>query len=160
MIARGLARATLGAVFLYFGAGELIQPGPWIGYMPPFFPPHVALWLVLVHGFVLFVVGGALIVGTGLRYAFPLAFLLMASIAADLLLTSGASAIWIRDLGLTALTVSVWAGGEGLSLDALGRSGTAMPAATQTPFRPMPVPVRGRPSTDARRGGTVGPTGG
>lgn len=121
-VALGLSRATLGVIFLYFGADELYAPGPWVGYMPPIFPAHLALWLVLVHGFALFVVGGALVVGVRLRFAFPLATLLMGSIAVDLLVSSGPSAIWFRDLGLTALAVASWAAGEGLGLDQLGRT--------------------------------------
>lgn len=119
-LAMGLSRATLGVVFIYFGWGELYGPGAWVGYLPPLIPPHVAVWLILVHGFVLFLVGGALVVGSQLRWAYPLAVLLMGSIALDLLVTSGASAIWFRDLGLTALSVAAWAGGAGFALDQLG----------------------------------------
>lgn len=122
-VALGLSRATLGVVFLYFGWGELYGPGAWVGYMPPVVPAHLAVWLVLVHGFALFVVGGALVVGTRLRWAYPLAVLLMGSVAGDLLLSSGPSAIWFRDLGLTALAVATWAGGQGLALDDLDRIG-------------------------------------
>lgn len=121
--ALALSRATLGVIFVYFGADELYAPGPWVGYMPSFLAPHTALWLVLAHGFALFVVGAALIIGTQLRFAYPLATLLMGSIALDLLLTSGATAIWFRDLGLTALAVGSWASGEGISIDRLAQGG-------------------------------------
>ncbi len=131
-LALALSRATLGAVFLYFGGEELVQPGPWIGYMPGLFGSHVALYLVLVHGLALFVTGAALVAGTRLRLFMPLAVLLMASIAADLLIGSGPSAIWFRDLGLTALSVALWAGDAGVALDDLAdraRATTAAPGA-------------------------------
>lgn len=116
----GLCRAALGAVFVYFGAAELVAPGPWVGYMPGILPTHVDLWLVLLHGLALFVTGAALIVGTQLRLFLPVAAVLMASIAGDLLVGSGPSAIWFRDFGLTALSVALWAGDPGLALDELG----------------------------------------
>lgn len=109
------SRLVLAAVFLYFGAGELLAPGPWIGYMPPFLPPHVAVWLVLVHGFVLFLTGSGLILGTYWKLVAPLAVLLMGSVALELLFLSGPSAIWIRDLGLTGLALSLWATDGGLT---------------------------------------------
>lgn len=118
----GLCRAALGAVFVYFGAAELVAPGPWVGYMPGLLPTHVDIWLVLLHGLALFVTGAALIVGSQLRLFLPLAAVLMASIAGDLLIGSGPSAIWFRDFGLTALSVALWAGDPGLALDELGSS--------------------------------------
>lgn len=119
-VALAASRAALGAVFLYFGEQELVSPGPWVGYMPGALGVHVDLWLVLLHGFALFVTGGALVAGVQLRLFLPLSVLLMGSIAADLLLGSGPSAIWFRDLGLTALSVALWAGDPGLALDDLG----------------------------------------
>jgi hypothetical protein len=139
------SRAALGVVFLYFGGEELVQPGPWVGYMPPFLPVHVALWLVLAHGFVLFVTGAALAVGTRLRLFLPLSVLLMGSVAADLLLSSGPSAIWFRDFGLTFLAVAVWAAGGGVSLDAAASAAPVAaalhaPAGHAGPVRPKRRP--------------------
>ncbi|MCL6596866.1 MAG: hypothetical protein K6V73_11775 [Firmicutes bacterium] len=115
-----LARLALAAIFLYFGAGELVQPGPWVGYLPPLFAGQVAVDLVLVHGFVLFVAGAALAAGAYPRVVLPLSVLLMATVAADLLLRSGPSAIWMRDLGLTALALALWADGGGWTVHDLG----------------------------------------
>lgn len=131
------SRLVLGAVFLYFGAGELVAPGPWIGYMPPFVPTHIALWLVLLHGFVLFMAGCALVLGLYWRFLSPLAVLLMGSVALELLFLSGPSAIWIRDLGLTGLALSLWASDGGFTVD---RFLTAMPKAVQGRPGPRPGP--------------------
>ena len=118
-LALALCRAALGVVFLYFGAEELVAPGPWVGYMPAVFGTHVDIYLVLLHGLALFVTGAALVAGVRMALFLPLAVLLMASIAGDLLIGSGPSAIWFRDFGLTALAVALWAGEPGLGLDDL-----------------------------------------
>ena len=131
----GLCRAALGAVFIYFGGEELAQPGPWVGYMPALLGSHVDLWLVLLHGLALFVTGAALVVGTQLRLFAPLAVLLMGSIAADLLIGSGPSAIWFRDFGLTALAVALWAGDPGLALDDMGATAPEKQAPALAPAR-------------------------
>jgi hypothetical protein len=114
---------------MYFGAEELTAPGPWIGYMPALFGTRIDIDLVLLHGFALFVTGAALVAGAWLSYTLPVAVLLMASIATDLLFGSGPSAIWFRDLGLTALALALWAGDPGLALDEIGtRRAVSTPA--------------------------------
>lgn len=103
------ARLVLALVFLYFGAGELVTPGPWVGYLPPFVPTPLGVWFVLLHGFVLFTAGVGLILGAYWRILAPIAVVLMGSVALELLFRSGPSAIWIRDVGLTGLALSLWA---------------------------------------------------
>jgi uncharacterized membrane protein YphA (DoxX/SURF4 family) len=119
------ARLTLAAVFVYFGAGELVSPGPWVGYLPPLGSDTLLVRLIVLHGFALFVVGAGVAVGAYPRVLGALATLLMASIAADLALRSGFDAIWFRDLGLTGLAAQLWAQGAGAwSLDRLAAGQT------------------------------------
>ena len=59
--APAVARVALGLVLLWFGIHELIQPSLWTGYVPAIpSTSHLALALVLAHGWALSVLGVAL----------------------------------------------------------------------------------------------------
>jgi len=101
-------RLLLGFVLIYFGVGELVNPSAWIGYIPSFMlrvaPP---LWMILVHGWVLFVVGTFVAIGIALRTSALLAALMLASIIGALFLTGGVTSILVRDAGVLGLAVMI-----------------------------------------------------
>jgi uncharacterized membrane protein YphA (DoxX/SURF4 family) len=96
-------RALLGLVFLWFGFHELEHPGSWTQYVPVISESsNLAIVLVLLHGWVLFVLGFALIAGIEPRWAAALASVIMLEIVISLIVT-GLSDTALRDVGILGL---------------------------------------------------------
>jgi uncharacterized membrane protein YphA (DoxX/SURF4 family) len=105
-----VARLALGLVLLWFGLHELIQPSLWTGYVPAISQTSaLALGMVLIHGWVLVLLGAALVLGIAPRLAAAVSALLLAEIVLSLTLTGGVSDIVARDLGVFGLAVAVFA---------------------------------------------------
>lgn len=105
-------------VLIWFGVGELVAPGPWTGYIPGFLHAIPAVPLIIVHGYILFVLGCLVAIGLYTRPAAGLGTLMVLSIALTLILSPGGTALAIRDIGLTTLGVGVTlARAEGWTLD-------------------------------------------
>jgi hypothetical protein len=110
----------MGLVLGCFGYWELTRPGQWTGFVPRALaaigPPVV---LVLVHGWVLFVLGVAALIDVGAPLVPWIAVALMTEIVLGLALTSRLTSILVRDIGLLALAL-VWAldAGAPIRLDA------------------------------------------
>jgi uncharacterized membrane protein YphA (DoxX/SURF4 family) len=100
-----LGRAMLGLVFLWFGFHELEHPGDWTQYVPVISESsNLAIVLVLLHGWVLFVLGFALIAGIEPRWSAALASVIMLEIVISLIVT-GLSDTALRDVGVLGLAV-------------------------------------------------------
>jgi uncharacterized membrane protein YphA (DoxX/SURF4 family) len=98
-------RILLGVVFAWFGYHELLQPGQWTQYVPVISESSsLAIILVLVHGWVLFVLAAALLAGIAPRAAAAIASLLMLEIVISLAVT-GLSDTALRDVGVLGLAV-------------------------------------------------------
>ncbi len=102
-----VGRLALAGVILYFGAGELWSPQQWVGYIPT--PLHVlpAIPLLLVHGYVLFAVGGLLLLGAWTKPMSWLSVALLLSIVLGLMVNGGGTSLYVRDLGLTGLALTL-----------------------------------------------------
>ena len=106
-----LARVFLGLVLLWFGIHELVQPSLWTGYVPLISQSsHLAVGLVLIHGWVLTLLGVALALGVMPRLAAALSVLLLFEIVLSLTVTAGFSDIVARDVGVMGLALAVFAG--------------------------------------------------
>lgn len=107
------ARVTLGLVLLWFGVHELVQPSLWTGYVP-LIPQtsKLAIGLVLFHGWMLSVLGVALVLGVAPRLAAAASALLLTEIVISLTLTGGLSDIVARDFGVLGLALAVLATAE------------------------------------------------
>jgi uncharacterized membrane protein YphA (DoxX/SURF4 family) len=104
------ARVSLGLVLLWFGMHELVQPSQWTGYVPIISPTsHLALAMVLLHGWLLSVLGVALVLGVGTQVVAGVSALLLLEIVLSLSFTGGVSDIVARDLGVCGLAVAVFA---------------------------------------------------
>jgi uncharacterized membrane protein YphA (DoxX/SURF4 family) len=98
-------RILLGVVFFWFGYHELVQPGGWTQYVPVVNESSsLAVILVLVHGWVLFVTAAALVAGIAPRAAAALATVLLLEIMISLAVT-GLDATAVRDTGVLGLAV-------------------------------------------------------
>ncbi len=98
-------RILLGVVFAWFGYHELLQPGEWTQYVPFVSESSpLAVFLVLTHGWVLFVTASALIMGIAPRAAAAIASVLMLEIVIALAVT-GLSSTAVRDVGVLGLAV-------------------------------------------------------
>jgi len=103
------ARVSLGLVLLWFGMHELIQPSQWTGYVPVISQTsHLALALVLMHGWLLSVLGVALMLGVAAQLAAAVSALMLLEIVVALSFTGGVSDIVARDLGVFGLAVAVF----------------------------------------------------
>jgi uncharacterized membrane protein YphA (DoxX/SURF4 family) len=129
-----VGRLALGGVLLYFGVGEMWSPAQWMGYIPQ--PLHFlpAIPLLLAHGYLLFAVGGLLLLGAWTRPMSWLSVALLASIVAGLMVNGGGTSLYVRDLGLTALALVLALEPQpGYGLDSLFAR-----AQERRPTRPMP----------------------
>ena len=99
-----IGRLGLGFVLIWFGAGELLQPVQWTGYIPGFLPSLPQVPMILAHGYVLFVVGVLVLIGQWTRPMAALAALILLSISATLIMNGGGTSLYIRDIGLLALS--------------------------------------------------------
>jgi uncharacterized membrane protein YphA (DoxX/SURF4 family) len=101
-------RVLLGLVLGWFGYHELVQPALWTGYVPLVHATSAgAIVLVLVHGWILLVLGVALVAGVMTRVAAGLAALLLAQIIIWLVATAGLSDLTLRDVGVLGLALCV-----------------------------------------------------
>lgn len=100
-------RLGLAFVLIWFGAQELVDPGPWTGYLPTFMHFLPAVPLILAHGYLLFALGCLVAIGLHTRIAAGLGTLLVVTIAVTLLLSPGGTALAVRDIGLTTLGAAV-----------------------------------------------------
>lgn len=100
-------RLLLGLVLLWFGYHELVRPGEWTGYVPVVSASSsLAIIMVLAHGWVLLVLGVALIAGIAPRAAAALASVLLLEIVISLA-ASGISDTTFRDIGVLGLAVTL-----------------------------------------------------
>jgi uncharacterized membrane protein YphA (DoxX/SURF4 family) len=98
-------RILLGLVFFWFGYHELVQPGGWTQYVPVVNESSsLAVVLVLVHGWVLFVTAAALVAGIAPRLAAAIASVVLLEIVISLAVT-GLSPTALRDVGVLGLAV-------------------------------------------------------
>jgi uncharacterized membrane protein YphA (DoxX/SURF4 family) len=98
-------RILLGVVFFWFGYHELVQPGGWTQYVPVVNESSsLAVILVLVHGWVLFVLAAALVAGVAPRLAAAIAGVVLLEIVISLAVT-GAAETTARDIGILGLAV-------------------------------------------------------
>ncbi len=98
-------RMLLGVVFFWFGYHELVQPGGWTQYVPVVNESSsLAVILVLIHGWVLFVLAAALVAGISPRLAAAIASVLLLEIVISLAVT-GAAETTVRDVGILGLAV-------------------------------------------------------
>jgi uncharacterized membrane protein YphA (DoxX/SURF4 family) len=98
-------RILLGVVFFWFGYHELVQPGGWTQYVPVVNESSsLAVILVLVHGWVLFVLAAALVAGVAPRLAAAIASVVLLEIVISLAVT-GAAETTARDIGILGLAV-------------------------------------------------------
>ncbi len=133
-----IGRVALGGVMLYFGVGELWNPSQWTGYIPQ--PLHFlpAIPLLLVHGYALFAIGGLLLLGAWTRPMSWLSVAVLASIVLGLVINGGGTSLYVRDLGLMGLALTLALESQmGFGLDAL---------TVRAASRPAPKPAAARPS--------------
>jgi uncharacterized membrane protein YphA (DoxX/SURF4 family) len=97
-------------VLLWFGLHELVQPSLWTGYVPVIpQASQFAIGLVLCHGWLLSVLGVALVLGVAPQLAAGISALMLLEIVLSLSFTGGVSDIVARDLGVFGLAVAVFA---------------------------------------------------
>ena len=98
-------RILLGVVFAWFGYHELVQPDGWTQYVPFVSESSsLAVFLVLMHGWVLLVTGAALVAGIAPPAAAAVASVLMLEIVIAVAMT-GQSPTALRDVGVLGLAV-------------------------------------------------------
>jgi uncharacterized membrane protein YphA (DoxX/SURF4 family) len=111
------ARYVLAAVLCWFGVQELLSPSLWTGYVPLLASgSQVSLILVAMHGELLLILSGAMLLGVAPRIAAMVAAVALSEIVASLTLSHGLNDIAMRDLGILGLAVAVSAGRQRLLL--------------------------------------------
>lgn len=101
------SRLLLGVVLLWFGYHELVRPGEWTGYVPVVSESSsLAIVLVLIHGWLLLVLGVALAAGIMPQAAAAIAGVLLLEIVISLAV-SGLSDTTFRDVGVLGLAVAL-----------------------------------------------------
>jgi len=97
-------RILLGLVLAWFGYHELVQPALWTGYVPGVHAASAAaVALVLAHGWILLILGVALLAGIAVRTAAGLAAFVLAEIVIWLWASAGLSDLTLRDVGVLGL---------------------------------------------------------
>lgn len=103
-----VARTVLGVVLATFGVMELTAPAQWVVFVPSavahLLPP---VPLVLAHGWLLFVLGTALVVDLRPALSSWVAFGILCEIVVGLVWAGGFSTTLVRDSGLLALALVV-----------------------------------------------------
>lgn len=111
------ARYALAAVLCWFGVQELLSPSLWTGYVPVLASgSQISLVLVVMHGELLLILGGAMLLGVAPRIAAMVAAVALTEIVASLTLAHGPNDIAMRDLGVLGLAIAVGAGRQRLLL--------------------------------------------
>ncbi len=101
-----VAGIMLGLVLAWFGYHELVRPAPWTGYVPVLNSrSDLAVFAVLVHGWVLLLLAVALVAGVAPRIAAAAAVILLAEIVISLAVSDGLSDLVLRDIGVLGLAV-------------------------------------------------------
>lgn len=101
-----MGRSGLALVFGGFGLWELRAPAQWSGYVPHLLAAHLpAVPLVLAHGWVLLMLGMALLIDFLPAIAVWVGVAVMTEICAGLALGSGWSVTLLRDLGILTLAL-------------------------------------------------------
>ena len=105
-----LIRMALSVVFIIFGLWEIINPQYWQGFVPGFVRSMVSNLhpLVQIHGAVLLIVGLMILLGFYMRIASIIAGLMLLEITVSLILESGFSDLFVRDLALLILAVALY----------------------------------------------------
>ena len=103
------ARMILGVVFGYFAIQELLAPHLWTLYVPLINPSSaLAVGAVEVHGWLLLMLAGSLLMGVLPRLAGAIGAVVMAEIVIALSV-NGVNAIGMRDFGVLGLSLAVMA---------------------------------------------------
>jgi uncharacterized membrane protein YphA (DoxX/SURF4 family) len=101
-----VAGILLGLVLAWFGYHELVRPAPWTGYVPVLnSSSDLAVFAVLVHGWILLVLAVALVAGIAPRIAAAIAAILLTEIVISLAVSNGLSDLVLRDIGVLGLAV-------------------------------------------------------
>lgn len=108
-IPRILARLGLASCFVTFGVWEIVAPTYWVSYMPSL-AARIAepSLLVRIHGAALLVVGLMVLLGILKRFSALAAVLIMISIVASLIVSSGFTEIVVRDIAILFLALSLF----------------------------------------------------
>ncbi|HLJ59718.1 MAG TPA: hypothetical protein VKZ50_08300 [bacterium] len=104
-----VARLGTALVLGLFGYWELTGPSQWTGYVPQAIASYASpVALVLLHGWVLFVLSVAALIDLMPSIVSWIAVAMMTEVVAGLLLTSGDTSILVRDVGVLTLALA-WA---------------------------------------------------
>lgn len=124
-----------------------MHPGQWTGYVPHALASFASsVPLVLLHGWVLFVLAVAALVDLLPSIVSWITVAMMTEVVAGLALTSGATSILVRDIGVLALAL-VWAldnRGPSMAGDDGSHGRLAVAAAEMTHARAAQVVARDR----------------
>ena len=92
----------------WFGVNEILSPGDWVVFAPPFLGTgSLALGLVTLHGVVLSVCALLLALNYYRRVAGAVLALVFVEVIAGLVYSSGLSDIAVRDIGLFAVSLAL-----------------------------------------------------
>ncbi len=100
------SRILLGAVLVWFGYHELTAPLAWTGYVPVIHSGSFVELLVLAHGWLLLLLGIAILFGISPRIASLIAAVLLLQIVVSLTATGGLSDLVLRDVGVLGLALA------------------------------------------------------
>ena len=104
-----LTRVALAFVFVIFGLWEMTNPQGWTAFVIPAIANlYNPVYLVVAHGFVLFVIGVALLLGIYIRVFSALAVLVMLEVIASLFILSGFTDVLVRDVAILLLAASLF----------------------------------------------------
>ncbi len=96
-----LLAGSIAVVFLSFGIWELIDPSYWSAFVPAFVAQSFnVLLIVRMHGVVLALLGVWLLTDRYMQPAAILSALVLVEIVVSLLIESGFTDLFVRDLGL------------------------------------------------------------
>ncbi len=103
-------RLGLGFVMCWFGVQELRNPSEWTVFVPSFvsdISPIAVNDLVLLHGFLLVLAAGSVVLGLFYLPGAVLSMGLLAEILGGLWIDSGFNDLVVRDIGLLGLAIAV-----------------------------------------------------
>ncbi len=107
-LARVFSRIGLAFCFISFGAWEVARPPYWVSYVPSFVASFAnPLVLVRIHGVILAVLGLLVLFGLMRRIATLFSVLMMFEITISLLVGSGFTEIFVRDVTILFLAISL-----------------------------------------------------
>lgn len=103
-----LARASLAVAFIGIGLWEIVQPSYWLGYVPQFLNFLPADYVLLAEGVVITSLGAAVLLGVYLKAVAGLSALMMLSVIASVIVSTGFTDIVIRDIALFLIAASLY----------------------------------------------------